>query len=89
MVSRTHISYNTNIGQDNLASWSFFLIAVFIFKSRFDRKQGFFDLTNVLINGKEANFDEDDPLPFTAAHLLQLPDLFWNTISPGQDSKPE
>ena len=32
-----------------------------------------------------ANFDEDDPLPFTAAHLLQLPDLIWNTISPSQD----
>ena len=38
------------------------------------------------MNGKEANWDDDDPLPYTAAHLLQLPDLIRNTISPAQSS---
>ena len=43
----------------------------------------------MLINGKEANWDGDDPLPFTAAHLLQLPDLIWGTLSPGQQKPLE
>ena len=49
---------------------------------RMDRRQGITELTNTLMNGKEADWDEDDPLPFTAAHLLQLPNLIRNTISP-------
>jgi len=52
----------------------------------FDRRQGVTDLANILMNGKEANWDDDDPLPYTAAHLLQLPDLIRNTISPAQSS---
>ena len=58
----------------------------YILNYRFDRRQGVTDLANTLMNGKEANWDDDDPLPFTAAHLLQLPDLIRNTISPPQSS---
>ena len=58
----------------------------YVFKRRFDRRQGIAELTNTLLNGKEANWDEDDPLPFTAAHLLQLPDLILNTISPEKNA---
>ena len=54
----------------------------YILNYRFDRRQGVTDLAKTLMNGKEANWNEDDPLPFTAAHLLQLPDLIRNTISP-------
>ena len=52
------------------------------YKYRMDRRQGITELTNTLMNGKEADWDDDDPLPFTAAHLLQLPNLIRNTISP-------
>jgi len=52
---------------------------------RFNRKQGICDLTNILINGKDANWDGDDPLPFTVDHLLQLPDLIWNTLFPSKE----
>ena len=55
------------------------------FYTRFDRKQGICDLTNILINGKDANWDGDDPLPFTVDHLLQLPDLIWNTLFPPKE----
>ena len=58
----------------------------YILNYRFDRRQGVTDLANILMNGKEANWDDDDPLPYTAAHLLQLPDLIRNTISPAQSS---
>ena len=57
------------------------------YKYRLDRRQGITELTNTLMNGKEADWDEDDPLPFTAAHLLQLPNLIRNTISPDYTSK--
>ena len=65
----------------------FLMLSCFYVQNRFDRKQGITELTSTLINGKEANWDEDDPLPFTAAHLLQLPDLIRNTISPEQNTQ--
>ena len=45
-------------------------------------------MTNILINGKDANWDGDDPLPFTVDHLLQLPDLIWNTLFPSKEQTP-
>lgn len=65
----------------------FLMLCYLYLHNRFDRKQGITELTSTLINGKEANWDEDDPLPFTAAHLLQLPDLIRNTISPEQNTE--
>ena len=65
----------------------FLMLCCLHVQNRFDRKQGITELTSTLINGKEANWDEDDPLPFTAAHLLQLPDLIRNTISPEQNTE--
>ena len=47
---------------------------------RLCQKQGITDLANILVNGRDANWDDEDPLPFLAAHLLPLPRLFWQVF---------
>ena len=63
---------------------SILIIVTILITFRLCKKQGITDLANILVNGKDANWDDEDPLPFLAAHLLPLPRLFWQVFGRGE-----
>ena len=39
----------------------------------------------MVLRGKDAIFDLDDPLPFLLVHHLQIPALLWRALLGGRD----
>jgi len=47
-------------------------------------KQTFGEFLNVVINGKEANWDGEDPLPYLVSHVIQTPQNFLSSMVTGR-----
>ena len=48
------------------------------------QEQSVTDFLNVLVNGKEANWDSDDPAPYIVSHLMHSPKTFFRSIITGR-----
>ena len=48
------------------------------------QEQSVTDFLNVLVNGKEANWDSDDPAPYIVSHVMHSPKTFFRSIITGR-----